>query len=93
MLQTTPKREPQTHRLIWRKIVVTHEGRDISAQYARDGEYVRVSLPGRTERRMAHRKQRAEPVARQLLLEIVVDENRYWTNGYANLTRILRKDG
>jgi hypothetical protein len=58
--------------LIWKKIAVTYEGRVISAQYARDGAYVRVSLPGRAERRMPHRKQRAEALARQLLLEIVV---------------------
>jgi hypothetical protein len=42
--------------LIWKKIVVTHEGPVISAQYARDGAYVRVSLPGRAERRMPHKE-------------------------------------
>ena len=31
--------------LIWKKIGVTHAGWGISAQYARDGAYVRVSLP------------------------------------------------
>jgi hypothetical protein len=75
--------------LIWRKIVLTHEGRLISAQYARDGAYVRVSLPGRAERRTPHRKQSAEPVARQLLLEIVEGQDRYW----ADRVRELNADG
>jgi len=58
-------------RLIWKKIVETYQGRDISAQYARDGAYVRVSLPGLAEKRMEHRKQRSEPLARRLLMQIV----------------------
>jgi hypothetical protein len=57
--------------LIWKKVVETYEGRDISAQYARDGAYVRVCLPGLAEKRMEHRKQRAEPVARRLLMQMV----------------------
>jgi len=57
--------------LIWKKIVETYEGREISAQYARDGAYVRVSLPGLAEKRMEHRKQRGEPVARRLLMQMV----------------------
>jgi len=35
-------------KVIWKKIVVT----------LRDGAYVRVSLPGKAEKRMEHRKQR-----------------------------------
>jgi hypothetical protein len=57
--------------LIWKKIVETYEGQDISAQYAREGAYVRVSLPGLAEKRAEHRKQRAEPVARRLLTQMV----------------------
>jgi hypothetical protein len=43
----------------------------MTAQYARDGAYVRVRLPGKMEERMRHRKQRAEPVARRLLMQMV----------------------
>jgi hypothetical protein len=55
--------------LVWKKIVAKYDGRDITAQYARDGEYVRVSFPGKAEERMKHRKQRAEPLARGLLVQ------------------------
>ena len=55
---------------IWKKIVGIHDGREITAQYARDGAYVRVSISGEAEERMEHRKQRAEPIARQLLNRI-----------------------
>ena len=56
--------------LIWKKIVATYDGKDITAQYARDGAYVRVSIPGKAEERLKHRKQRAEPVARELLMQM-----------------------
>jgi hypothetical protein len=60
-------------RLIWKKIVATYDGRDITAQYARDGAYVRVSLPGKAEERMKHRKQRAEPLALGLLTQMAAE--------------------
>jgi hypothetical protein len=60
-------------RLIWKKIVATYDGRDITAQYARDGAYVRVSLPGKAEERMKHRKQRAEPLALGLLIQMAAE--------------------
>jgi hypothetical protein len=59
--------------LIWKKIVAKYDGRDITAQYARDGAYVRVSLPGKAEERMKHRKQRAEPLARGLLIQMAAE--------------------
>jgi hypothetical protein len=59
--------------LIWKKIVATYDGRDITAQYARDGAYVRVSLPGKAEERMKHRKQRAEPLALGLLIQMAAE--------------------
>jgi hypothetical protein len=59
--------------LIWKKVVAKYDGRDITAQYARDGAYVRVSLPGKAEERMKHRKQRAEPLARGLLIQMAAE--------------------
>jgi hypothetical protein len=56
--------------LIWKKVVATYNGGDITAQYARDGAFVRVSVPGKAEERLKHRKQRAEPVARGLLMQM-----------------------
>jgi hypothetical protein len=64
--------------LIWKNIVATYDGRDITAQYARDGAYVRVSLPGKPEERMKHRKQRAEPLARGLLIQIAAKSKKYF---------------
>jgi hypothetical protein len=63
-------------RLIWKKIVATYDGRDISAQYARDGAYIRVSLPGKAEERMRHRKQRAEPLALELLIQMAAESKK-----------------
>jgi hypothetical protein len=63
--------------LIWKKIVATYDGRNITAQYARDGAYVRVSLPGKAEERMKHRKQRAEPLARGLLIQIAAKSKKF----------------
>jgi hypothetical protein len=62
--------------LVWKKIVAKYDGRDITAQYARDGEYVRVSFPGKAEERMKHRKQRAEPLARGLLVRMAAENKK-----------------
>jgi hypothetical protein len=62
--------------LIWKKIVAKYDGRNITAQYARDGAYVRVSLPGKAEERMKHRKQRAEPLARGLLVRMAAENKK-----------------
>jgi hypothetical protein len=60
---------------IWKKIVESHEAREVTAQYARDGAFIRVRLPGKMEERMRHRKQRAEPVARRLLMRMVAGKS------------------
>jgi hypothetical protein len=63
-------------RLIWKKIVATYDGRVVTAQYARDGAYVRVSLPGKAEERMKHRKQRAKPLALGLLIQMAAESKK-----------------
>ena len=59
--------------LIWKKIVAKYDGRDITAQYARDGAYVRVSCSWQSGRADEAPETARRAVARGILIQMAAE--------------------